>query len=210
MPTHPAYSVHPGVKMVQDWIATLKEKTGRSRDEWMKFIKTRGPKTEEARRKWLKEEHGLGTNAAWWLAERSVGKGGEEDTPEGYLAAARKYVDGMYGGGKSGLRPLHDRLIDLGRALGKDVRICPGSTIVPLHREHVFAQIKPTTRTRIDVGLALGTLVKAKEKLPARLIDTGGFKRKDRITHRIEVASEEDVDSELKRWLKRAYELDAP
>jgi hypothetical protein len=65
----------------------------------------------------------------------------------------------------------------------------------------VFAQIKPATRSRIDLGLALRNL-----KPTGRLIDTGGFAKKDRITHRIEVSSLRDFDGEAKRWWKRAYE----
>ncbi len=45
-------------------------------------------------------------------------------------------------------------------------------------------------------------------KTPKRLIDTGGYAKKDRITRRIEVRSTADIDDELKRWLKKAYELD--
>jgi hypothetical protein len=33
------YGVHPGVLMTQKWIAELKQKTGRTLDEWIKFIK---------------------------------------------------------------------------------------------------------------------------------------------------------------------------
>ncbi|HKZ78246.1 MAG TPA: DUF4287 domain-containing protein [Pyrinomonadaceae bacterium] len=73
------YGVHPGVLMTQKWVAELKEKTGRSLEEWARLVKKSGPKDEEARRKWLKEEHGLGTNSAWLIAERSVGKGTEAD-----------------------------------------------------------------------------------------------------------------------------------
>jgi hypothetical protein len=206
----PRYDVHPGVLMVQDWIATLKEKSGRSLDQWLALIKKEGPAAETERRDWLKKEHGLGTNTAWWLAERSVGKGGDEDTPEAYLATAAKYVEAMYSGGKSGLRPIHDRLIAVGRALGKDVRVCPCKTMVPLYRNHVFAQIKPSTQTRIDLGFALGPLIKeGKAKIPARLMDTGGLAKKDRITHRIPIASVGEIDAEVERWLAKAYELDA-
>jgi hypothetical protein len=52
------YSVHPGLKMVQKWIGELKEKTGRSLDEWLRLIKKSGPKDEKACREWLKTEHG--------------------------------------------------------------------------------------------------------------------------------------------------------
>ena len=75
-----------------------------------------------------------------------------------------------------------------------------------MYRRHVFAQIKPATRTRIDFGLALA---KETARLPKRLIDTGGREKGDRITHRIEVTRLEDVDDDLRRWLKRAYDLDA-
>ena len=29
------YSVHPGVLMTQKWVSTLKEKTGRTLEEWL-------------------------------------------------------------------------------------------------------------------------------------------------------------------------------
>jgi len=198
------YGVHPGVAMTIKWVAELKQKTGRSLEEWLKFIKKEGPPTETGRRDWLKAQHGLGTNSAWWLAERSVGKGDEVGDPDVYLKAAEKYVEEMYSGKKKGLRPIYDALLKLGLKMGKDAKACPFQTIVPLYRNHVFAQIKPTTQTRIDFGLALGDT-----KTPKRLVDTGGFARKDRITHRIEITSVKDIDDEVKRWLKVAYDRDA-
>ncbi|HSD46360.1 MAG TPA: DUF4287 domain-containing protein, partial [Pyrinomonadaceae bacterium] len=68
------YSVHPGVLMTQKWIGELKQKTGRSLDEWLKLVKKEGPADEIERRRWLKQTYGLGTNFAWVIAERSVGK----------------------------------------------------------------------------------------------------------------------------------------
>ena len=75
---------------------------------------------------------------------------------------------------------------------------------MPLYRNHVIAQIKPTTRTRIDFGFALGT-----RKATGRLIDTGGFAKKDRITHRIPITAPKDIDAEVRKWLKVAYDRDA-
>ena len=198
------YGVHPGVLMTQKWIADLKQKTGRTFDEWIKFIKKEGPPTEAARRDWLKDQHQMGTNSAGWLAERSVGKGEETSDPDAYLKAAEKYVDEMFAGKKEHLKPLYDALLKLGLSMGNDTKACPGRTIVPLYRKHVFAQIKPTTQTRIDFGLALGDT----KKTPKRLIDTGGFAKKDRITHRFEITSLKDIDDEVKKWLKTAYDRD--
>jgi hypothetical protein len=158
----------------------------------------------KGRRDWLKQQHKLGTNWASWLAERSVGKGEEAGDPDGYLKAAEKYVDEMLAGKKAHLRPIYEALLRLGLSLGKDTKACPCQTIVPLYRNHVFAQIKPATQTRIDFGLALGD----PKKTPERLIDTGGFAKKDRITHRFEISSLKDIDDEVKKWLKIAYDRD--
>lgn len=198
------YSVHPGVLMTQKWVSTLKEKTGRSLDEWLAVVKQSGPKTEKEQREWLKHEFKLGTNSAWWIAERAAGKAKETDDPEIYLREAEGYVDKMYSGRKADLRPLYEKLLALGLSMGKDAKACPCETMVPLYRRHVFAQIKPTTQTRIDMGFALGAL-----KAEGRLIETGGFAKKDRITHCIPVSSPADIDNEVKRWLRVAYEGDA-
>lgn len=199
------YDVHPGVAMVQKWIAELKPKTGRSLDEWIALVKKDGPKDLASRRSWLKSKHHLGTNSAWWIGDRAEGVGHEEDSPENYLAAATEYVDAQYAGKKLALRPLFKELFKLGRSLGPDVKVCPCKTMVPLYRNHVFAQIKPTTNSRIDLGLCFTTY---KGKLPKRIIDTGGLAKKDRITHRIEVTSADHIDAELAKWLKLAYALD--
>jgi hypothetical protein len=198
------YSVHPGVTMVQSWVVSLPEKTGRSLDEWIRLVQKVGPSSEKERRDWLKAHHGLGTNTAWWIAERASGKSREEDDPDSYLKAAESYVAEMFAGKKAGLRPIFDELLKLGMALGRDVRVCPCKTIVPLYRRHVFAQIKPSTNQRIDLGLALEDT-----PTPERLIDTGGLAKKDRITHRISIATLAEIDAEVKRWLRFAYDLDA-
>ena len=197
------YSVHPGVLMTQKWIAELKEKTGRTLEEWLRHIKKVGPKTERERRDWLKSDYGLGTNTAWWLAERAEGKGESAGDPDLYLEEAAAYVEQMFSGRKAALRPIYDELLKLGLKTGKEAKACPCQTIVPLYRNHVFAQIKPTTNTRIDMGFALSDM-----KPKGRLIDTGGFAKKDRITHRIPITSLEEIDDEVKHWLKVAYDRD--
>jgi len=198
------YSVHPGVLMVRKWIDDLLEKTGRSLPQWLALVKKEGPKDAAARRDWLKKEHGLGTNSAWWLADRAEGKGQEDGDPDLYLATAATYVEDQYAGKKAALRPIYEALLELGFSIGKDVKACPCKTMVPLYRNHVFAEIKPTTLTRVDLGLALKDV-----KTPKRLVDTGGFKKKDRITRRIEITSPKDVDADVKRWLSTAYSMDA-
>ena len=110
----------------------------------------------------------------------------------------------MYAGPKEHLRSIYDEILTYAKTLGRDIGVSPCQTIVPIYRNHVIAQIKPTTRTRIDLGLALRDT-----RTPKRLIDTGGLAKKDRITHRIEIGSIDDFDAEAKRWMRVAYEMDA-
>jgi len=195
------YSLHPSIAYRQSILANLEANSGRSLEEWLSLVRKKGPKDEKTIREWLRRQ-GLGGTQTSMVAERAMGKG-EEDTPEGYLKAAVNHVEVMFSGKKAALRPLYDALLKLGFSLGKDVKACPCKTIVPLYRNHVFAQIKPSTNTRIDFGLALKNT-----KAKGHLIDTGGHAKKDRITHRIEVKSLANINDELKAWLKNAYEMD--
>ena len=204
MPTAKSlYSVHPSVAMAQKGVASLKQNTGRSLEEWLKLIRNSGPSTEKERRAWLKSEHRLGLNYASWIVARAGGEDDDFSSPEAYIDAAEKYVKAMFSGGKAGLRPIYDALLKLGLGLGKDAKASPCKTMVPLYRKHVFAQIKPTTQTRIDLGFALGA-----RPAEGRLIDTGGFAKKDRITHRIPISSLAEIDDEVKHWLRMAFEED--
>jgi hypothetical protein len=198
MPEKSLYSLHPSYEREAAFEANLKERTGKTLEQWLALVKKDGPATEKERRVWLKDEHGFTTVYAWWVAERAEGKGSAADyDPEAY-------VEAMFAGGKARLRPIYDELLNLGLALGPDVKACPCQTMVPLYCHHVFAQLKPSSRTRLDLGLALRDT-----PFTARLHDTGGQARKDRITHRVAITRPEEIDDEVKSWLRTAYTLAA-
>jgi hypothetical protein len=201
------YSLHPSVAYVRAIIDNLEANTGKSLAGWLRLLKAKGPKDAKKRRDWLKAQ-GLGSNQASLVTERASGGKANAfaDTKEGYLAAATGYVERQYSGEKAPLRPLYELVLFTGLATGPDATACPCQTMVPLFRNHVFAQIKPSTVRRIDLGLALGDPKQL--KAPARLLETGGFAKKDRITHRIELAAAADVDDSVKRWLEIAYQRD--
>ena len=183
--------------MEKSSLRNLKERTGRDLEEWIRIVKKSGPATEKERAAWLKQEHGFTTNYAGWVAERAGGSRGSADYDPDAL------VETLFSGKKAGLRPIYDHLLKLAFGIAEDVRVSPGKTMVPFYRKHVFAQAKPATNTRIDVGFALKDL-----EPTGKLISTGGFGKGDRITHRIPVASVEEIDKEVKKWLKHAYEMD--
>lgn len=199
-----AYDLHPSVAYVQTVLANLQAKTHRTAEAWAALVRHENPADPKA---WLKAQ-GLGTTQAGLILQRAQTAEGHafNDTPEGYLAAAPGYVAAQYSGKKAAQRPLFDAIAVLARGLGPDVKVCPCETIVPFYRNHVFAEVKPLV-SRLDLGLALGDPATLKDA-SGRLKDTGGFKKKDRITHRLEVCSASDLDEALREWLRRAYERD--
>jgi hypothetical protein len=203
------YSVHPAVATMQDVIAKMPQKTGKTLYEWAELVKRSPLASSNDKKAWLKAEFGLGTNYAMWIVDFAEGTGEDwwaMDDPKAYVDVAYKYVEAMFDAKKAHLRPIYERLMRIAQHFGSDVKFCPTKTYVPFYRHYVFAQAKPTTAKRLDVGLSLGD----PKQLPAvpRLIETGGFAKKDRITHRIALASVDEVDDEVEHWLREAYERD--
>jgi hypothetical protein len=190
--------------MEESVLRRLEEKTGRSLAEWVELAQAQGPKDERARAAWLKAEFKLGTHTAAWLAARSVGKGRRYD--------ADALVDAMFSGPRLALRPLYEAVLAACLRLGRDVTVTPCKSAVSVRRRRVFVELVPSTRTRLDVGLALGELAATD-----RLVLKPSARRDPRITHRVSLhhepgaapsAAESIVasDPQLLRWLQLAYE----
>jgi hypothetical protein len=207
-PKEPAFSslygVHPGIAMEESVLRRLEEKTGRSLAEWVELAQAQGPDDERARAAWLKAEFRLGTHTAAWLAARSVGRGRRYD--------ADALVDAMFSGPRILLRPLYEAVLGACLGMGRDVTVTPCKSAVSVRRRRVFAELLPSTRTRLDVGLALGDLAAT-----SRLLIKPSARRDPRITHRVSLHLEEGAqparlseeiarDAQLNRWLRLAYE----
>jgi hypothetical protein len=179
---------------VQDAIASMarniEEKTGKSVAAWVALVRGSGFAKHGEILAWLKTKHGLGHGYANFVAKEALkaGDGGAED-----LVAAQ------FAGAKSALRPIYDQLVKLVSALGPDVEIAPKKNNVSIRRSKQFALLQPSTATRLDVGLILKGV-----DPQGRLEASGSFNAM--FTHRVRIASAKDIDAELKRWLKAAYD----
>lgn len=200
----PKYDVHPGVAMMRKWADELPSKTGRSLDQWAELVRESGIDTRKDRIEWLKKTHKLGTNSAWFIADYAADATSWDGDPATYLKQAAAHVDAMFGGPKAALRPILDVLMKEARKLGKDVKICPCKTIVPFYRERVFAEVKPATRTRVELSFALGN-----QKFKGKLKPNPRAKGNDRLKHQVALATVADIDAEVLGWLTAAYEADA-
>jgi hypothetical protein len=191
------YSSAPWVAREETYRKNLLDRTGKSLEEWVEIARELGIERPRELRKTLCEAFGLTWGYAGWIAWLA----GDRGTP--FNDRPENLVDAMFSGSKAKFRLMFDTLSVHALSLGPDARICPCQTIVPFYRRHVIAQVKPLA-SRLDFGLALGD-----HPFSARLLDTGGRAKGDRITHRIELREPRDIDAELLRLLRLAYDLNA-
>ena len=174
-------------------IANMPSKTGRALEEWLTLVGTLGLSKHGQIMSHLKSEHGLTHGFANLIALQydAVAAGSPDDA---------SLVDAQYAGPKAALRPVYERLVAAASSLGDDVEIAPKKTVVSLRRSKQFAQIQPTTRARIDVGLNLPG-----DPPDERLQATTGM-----CTHKVSVTVPDDVNDELVELMRRAYGLAGP
>jgi len=177
----------------QTMIANLKEKTGKSLDQWVTIA--RGSKLAKHGEvvKFLKADHGLTHGYANLVAHKylSSDAGSAED--------AGDLVEAQFAGAKAGLRPIYDRLVKLIQGFGGDVELAPKKAYVSVRRSKQFAILQPSTATRFDVGINLKGVAPA-----GRLEASGSFN--SMVSHRVRVEKLADVNDELVKWLRQAYD----
>lgn len=201
--TYP-FRVHPAVAHANAILKNLPTKTGKNKDEWSEIIATQGETDEKIMKAWLKKEFGLGGTTILVLLDFVAGRRIRFEA-DAYLELATSYVTDMFAK-KQALLPIYQAIMDLAYGLGDDVAASPCKTIIPLYRNHVFAEIKPSTRSRLDLSLALR---RHEGSLPGRATVGPGMAKGDRLTHKIGLCSPDEVDDEIRDLLKLAYSLDS-
>ena len=141
---------------------------------------------------YLKTEHGMThgyANLVSQMARKPVAADEDSD----------RLIVAQYGGAKEALRPIYEKLSAAVHEFGPDVEFSPKQAYVSLRRRKQFALIQPSTRTRVDVGINL----KGRDATP-RLEPSGSFNAM--VSHRVRVSDASEVNPELIRWLREAYE----
>ncbi len=179
-------------EMAAAMVANMKEKTGKTIEQWVKIAKGSKLAKHGEIVKYLKSEHGMTHGFANMVAYIFL------QEAQGHAPEGDDLVIAQYSGKKEGLRPVYETLIDVIQKFGGDVEISPKKAYVSLRRSKQFAIIQPSTATRVDVGINL------KGDPPSgRLEASGSFNAM--VSHRVRIESKKDVNAELKKWLKEAY-----
>jgi hypothetical protein len=175
-------------KALKTMIDNMPAKTGKSLEEWMTILKGKSFSKHSEAVKFLKTEY----QVTHGFANTIVTLSKEEET------STEDLVTNQYKG-KEALFPIYEKLITYIKTLGPDVTITPKKGSVSIIRKRQFLLIQPATKSRIDLGFKL------KDKpITDRLENSGPFGTM--CTHRVRISSMDEVDNELKAWIKEAYD----
>jgi hypothetical protein len=173
---------------VQTQIRNIESATGRSMAAWVALAKASGAERHSEVVAWLKTKHGFSHGNANLVALRA--KRGS------VLGDGDKFVDAMYAGPKTKLRPFHDRVIKVARGFGADVELAPKQAYVSLRRSKQFGSVGPGPRGQLEIGMNLAGV-----KPAGRLEAAAGM-----FSHRVRLSSMDELDKEVIGWLRKAYE----
>jgi len=180
--------------MMEAVAASMKERTGRSVEEWVALVEASGADSldQKAVRRWLKAEHGVPQNSRWAIANAAARAAGwvPPDVEE--------QIDAQYAGAKAALRPIFDRLREILEDLGDDVAVEGRSSYIPFVRRRQLAAVAAATRNRVDVGLRFTDPPPSERLVPA--------KAPGQATHKLSLTALDEVDAEVERLLRAAYD----
>ncbi len=177
------------------WFASVREglqrDTGKTLEQWVKIAKKCPETKPKARADWLRANHGLGVNrAAIVLDAAFAGENMGWDDPEALIAALWKNPDHL---------KIHDALVAAVSRLDGAI-IGEKKSFTGFSRKYQFAAARPT---KDNVRLGLAVPLKASKRLEAPKKNEGWS---DRNTAVAVLTSAKDVDAELKKLLKTAWE----
>jgi hypothetical protein len=180
-------------KWMESVKANFADATGKPVEAWVERAKSRGyDKDIKVSRKWLREHEGLTTVQANFVLLSLF--------PESDASEEEELLAAQYSGKKALLRPIYDKLATVARGFGKDVMIAPRKSQVTFARQVTFAVVRAGAQARLDLALRLPG-----EKPTARLVTNRKATGSD-PTHTVSLVSAKEVDRDVVKWMKIAYE----
>jgi len=171
-------------------VANLEANTGRSFNEWKATARSSGHDKHKALVDWLKAEHGLGHGYANLVAHKTF----ESDAGS---SADDELMEAMFAGPKAAMRPVYDKVAAIVSGL-EGAQFAPKKGYVSFRRSKQFGLGQPSTKDRFDLGLTLKGVEPS-----GRLEASGSWNAM--VTHRVRIASADEVDAEVEAWIKQAW-----
>jgi predicted transport protein len=172
-------------------IDNLYKNTGISLEEWIEIVRKEEFVKHGEIVKFLKEKHAFTHGFANLVAHKSKGSdaGSKENKNE--------LITQQYSG-KEHFIPVYNLLMNEILKFGNDIEIAPKVKYVSLKRKKQFAILQPATKTRFEIGLNL------KGQDSSGKLETISAAN-SMCSHKINLNSEKEIDTEVINWLKSAY-----
>lgn len=180
-------------------LRNIQARTGKSIAELHALLDGTGLAKHGEKRTWLMDNLGLGygdANAVVGAQGKDL-SGLEGDAPAAPEHAAGDPLDAIYTGAKAHLRSVHEAVIAAVDTIG-DYEKAPKKAYVSLRRKKQFAMVGPATKDLVEIGLNAKGLP---ESARLKTMPAGSM-----CAYTLRIGSAKDVDAELKRWLKAAYD----
>jgi hypothetical protein len=170
----------------------LERRTGAGIDEWNRRVAQANPADERSLRQWLTDQGVDGYPRMLLVMERF-------GYPDYMLKGANQLVEEQYAD-RPALRPILDAVTATAVAMG-EVDVQARKTYVSfVTPRRAFAVVRPTTRTRVDLGLRLPD-----EAAAGRMKSVPRGVGQDAFVRAIELTSVDEVDDYVAGALERAY-----
>ena len=179
----------------QAYLDTIKTKTGKSPEDFLQLAQSKGLLEEDVKTgqivSWLKEDYGLGQGHAMALIVTFNAATKPKQSTDERTAM-------HFSGKRAHWRSAYDDLVNQVSGFGTDVSIKLGSSYVSLLRNGKKFGIVQITADRMDIGIKLKGV-----EATNRFELAGSWN--SMVTHRVRINEANDLDDEVLRWLKQAY-----
>jgi hypothetical protein len=196
-------------KALATQLANIQLRTGKSLDELARVIHDSGLTKHGELVSMLKSTLGMGHGDANTLVHTvrktagspvaaSAGTAATSTAPSASTAASDEsaVLDALYTGPKAALRPIHEAVLEILRALGEH-EAAPKKSYVSYRRKKQFCMVGPATNSRVEVGINMKGVAATDrlEELPAGQM----------CQYKVRVTDVAQVDDELRGWLQQAF-----
>lgn len=177
----------------QAYLNNIKTQTGKTPDDFRKLAAQKGLTNYREVIDWLKTDFGLGHGHANAIAQLLVNADKFNVDPDEALAA-------HFVGNKAKWRKAYDSLAMKIVKFGSNVTLSPNQSYINIKRwTKKIGIVQISAADRIDIGIKLKGV-----KPIGRLESAGAWQ--SMVTHRIRISSPKQIDAEVIRWLKQAYD----
>lgn len=175
------------------WFASVRDglerETGKTLADWAAIARTCPETGHRARLRWLKEQHGLLQNRASLVLDEAFGSGEAWGDAQALIDAL--WIDA---GSRAILQTIESALADF-----PDTVRTARKGYTAWSRKVQFAALRPTRNGGAMLGVAVVPVA------PGRLTAPRNESWSERLTGRVALAGQADVDAEVKQWLRTAW-----